>query len=194
MDLKNVDLLKLQTQYMQQDKTTQGLCAALTPQFQELAEEVRLALIYARISELDEPLLDELAWQFRVDWYDSEADISVKRNIIKKAIIVHKTIGTAYAVEQVLSTVFEYAVIQEWWEYGGEPYHFRVATDENFASQEEYDNWLKALNRAKRVSTIFDGVQRWIMNTDNLPEVGINYVWVDGAIWHDENIWKDGGV
>ncbi len=129
MDLKNIDLLSLQTSQMQQDPTVIALCSALNPQFQELGEEVTACLIYSRIDYLSDEILDELAWQMNVDWYDSTANIDVKRNLLKNSIRLHRIKGTPQAIIDAATTVFGKTKLQEWFEYGGNPYYFKMDVD-----------------------------------------------------------------
>ncbi len=130
MELQTLDLLKLQTGYMQQDLTTQALCAALGPLWQELGTLAWRALIYPRIDQLTGAALDAVAWGFHVDGYDTAADDAEKRRLIRSSFTVHKYKGTVYAVQQLVQSVFGgQARVQEWFEYGGSPYHFRVEVD-----------------------------------------------------------------
>ena len=41
-------------------------------------------------------------------------------------MLVHRRLGTKYAVETALGAVFPGTRVQEWFEYGGEPYMFKV--------------------------------------------------------------------
>jgi P2-related tail formation protein len=118
MDLKNVSLLNLQTAFMKKDPTTQALCVALEPIFRQLADEVKSCLIFCMIDELQVDVLDELAWQMHVDWYDANADINAKRKIIKTAFKIHRYRGTPYAVEEVVKAYFSEAGVSEWFELG----------------------------------------------------------------------------
>lgn len=151
LNLKDVDLLSLQTTHMKKDPTTQALCAALTPQFQQLAEEVKLCLIYSRVAELDHVALDELAWQMHIDWYDKTLDINKKRQLVKKASEVHRYRGTPYAVEEVIKTYFGDGYIQEWFEYGGEPYMFKVITSNPSVTGEQAQQFINVLNSVKNI-------------------------------------------
>ena len=83
-------------------------------------------IIYARIDELDEQTLDVLAYDLHVDWYDYSYPIEVKRQTIRDSVRVHRRLGTKYAVETALGAVFPGTRVQEWFEYGGEPYMFKV--------------------------------------------------------------------
>ena len=89
----------------------------------------RKAAIYCRIDELDEGVLDILATDLKVDWYDFDASLAEKRRTIKDSWFVHKRMGTKAAVERALSDVFPDSKVEEWFEYSGDPYHFRVILD-----------------------------------------------------------------
>lgn len=166
MDLKNVDLLSLQTSYMKQDPTTQALCAALNPHFRQLADEVKACLIYSRIDELDDAALDELAWQMHVDWYDSTAEIEIKRSLIKNAINVHRYRGTPFAVEETVKTYFGDGEVQEWFEYGGQPYYFKVMTTNTRVNTTLLNQFLKVLNSVKNARSWLEAVE--ITATDEM--------------------------
>lgn len=156
--LSNVDLLSLQTSYMKQDPTTRALCVALTPQFRQLADEVKVCLILARVNELDSAALDELAWQMHVDWYDANASVEIKRKLIKNAIKVHRYRGTPYAVEQVVRDYFGDGHVEEWFEYGGEPYHFRVVTSNPSVTAEQANQFAMAVDKVKNIRSRLEQV------------------------------------
>lgn len=168
MDLKNVNLLSLQPSFMRDDITTKGLCAAIQPQFTKLADEVKTCLIYGRIDELDSKVLDELAWQMHVDFYDANADVEQKRELIKKALMIHKTKGTPYAVETLISALFGDGYVEEWFEYGGEPYTFRVVTNNEAVTNEQAQKFIKALNSVKNARSWLDKVVLLLAENLNL--------------------------
>ncbi len=89
----------------------------------------REAAIYCRIDELDESVLDILAVDLKVDWYDYDANLETKRRMIYDSWRVHKRMGSVAAVENALSDVWPNSTVEEWFEYGGEPFHFRVILD-----------------------------------------------------------------
>ncbi|RCX20871.1 phage tail P2-like protein [Anaerobacterium chartisolvens] len=151
INLENINLLDLQSSQMKKDPTTIALCAALAPHFRQLAKEVRLCLIYSRIYELDETTLDELAWQMHIDWYDANATLQQKRELVKTAILIHRTRGTPYAVEELIKTYFGDGYIQEWPLYGGEPYMFKVVTSNPSVTDYQAAQFRKVLGYAKNI-------------------------------------------
>lgn len=85
--------------------------------------------IYHSIDALPESLLDILAYDFKVDWWDGNYSLSEKRQTLQDSWNVHRTMGTKYAVERAIAAVFQQATVEEWFTYGGEPYHFRLCID-----------------------------------------------------------------
>ncbi len=156
MDLSNVNLLQLQSLYMQQDPTTKGLCAAFNAQLLRVSNEVKSCLIYAGVDALNNALLDELAYSMHVDWYDPKASIDTKRTLIKKSIRVHRYRGTPYALEEVIKDYFQDAEIKEWFEYGGDPYTFRVAIRSGVVNSELLERFTMAVNAVKNVRSHMD--------------------------------------
>lgn len=91
--------------------------------------EISLLTLYPRIDELPENLLDILAYDFKVDWWDPNYTIEEKRRTLKDSWRVHKMLGTKAAVETAISAIYPKTKVQEWFEYGGKPYHFRIQLD-----------------------------------------------------------------
>ena len=173
MKLESVDLLSLQTKHMRNDPTTRALCAALTPQIRQLAQETKLALLYARVDSLPEVLLDELAWQTKIDWYDAKADIEIKRQLIKTAPVIKACLGTPFAVEEVIKIYFGDGYTQEWYEYGGESYMFKVITTNSAVTGELADQFISVLNAVKRNSAHLEEILIALSGEMNLYFAGV---------------------
>lgn len=108
------------------DETVLNVCDAIKGSLQEVSANTSLVLILSRLDELSEALIDELAWQYHVDFYDQTYDIAQKRELVRKALEHHRHKGTAGVVQDVVSILFENAKVEEWFDYGGQPYHFRI--------------------------------------------------------------------
>lgn len=70
--------------------------------------------------------LDELAWEYNIP-YDYDAHIDIKREWIARAIDLSRLHGTPEGIRQYMNGVFDDTEVLEAWDYGGEPYHFRMA-------------------------------------------------------------------
>lgn len=125
-DLYSVDFTRSLPPPLRNDPNMLALAQVIAEQLQTTAKQIRKNIIYARIDELDEQTLDILAYDLHVDWYDYSYPVEVKRQTIKDSVKVHRKLGTKYAVETALGAVFPGTRVEEWFEYGGDPYMFKV--------------------------------------------------------------------
>lgn len=61
-----------------------------------------------------------------MDWYDYSYDLEKKRETIKHSWNVHRRLGTKYAVETAISAIYPQTTVEEWFEYDGNPFYFRL--------------------------------------------------------------------
>ncbi len=73
-----------------------------------------------------EHLLPWLAWAFSVDVWDVRWPLEYRRRVVKEAIPLHREKGTRAGCKRALAALGIEADIEEWFEYGGRPYTFRV--------------------------------------------------------------------
>lgn len=124
--LDDVTLQELLPSSLQSAENVRQIADACDGKLSEVTQNIALTLIYCRIDTLDETIVDDLAWQFHVDFYDTELTLAQKRALVKSAIKDHKYKGTPWAVKSVVATVAGAAQTEEWFDYSGTPYHFRV--------------------------------------------------------------------
>lgn len=158
MKLYDLNFIKLLPPFMQEDPAVQGLAAAMDEIISGLSVSVSRLSTWDHIDELSVAELDELAWELNIPWYESTAPIEVKREIIKNSDITHQRLGTKWAVESVIKTYFGDGYIMEWFEYGGEPGHFRVYSSNPSLNNERLTEFLSLLNKTKRASAKLDGI------------------------------------
>lgn len=122
----------------------------------ELAER---AVIYAAVDSLPEEVLDLLAYDFSIDWYDYSYTLETKRAVFKDAIKVKKRLGTKYAVATAIGSIYPQSEIEEWFDYEGQPSHFRVVLDlSNSREPADYEKIKEAVKFYKRLTAKLDGV------------------------------------
>lgn len=115
---------------LQKDPSVVALAEIVAGVLAKRPEEIDWLRIYPAIDQLDEPLLDILAYDFKVDWWDADYSLEEKRRTLKGSWRVHKTLGTKAAVETALRAIYPKAWAEPWFKYeGGEPYHFRLHID-----------------------------------------------------------------
>lgn len=115
-----------------------------------------LLLIYPAIDSLNEQLIDYLAVQMHVDEYDDTENLDVKRQQVKRSFLLHRLKGTKYAVQKAVSTVYQSAKVEEWPEYSGEPYHFRVT------GITAPMNETKTINKLVRLINAYKNTRSWL--------------------------------
>ena len=82
--------------------------------------------IYTSLDTATEPVLDALAINWKVDWYDTGYSVEQKRRIIKTALTVRRLMGTVGAVKLQADAIYPGTMLEEWFEYGGQPGTFRL--------------------------------------------------------------------
>lgn len=86
-------------------------------------------LMVLLIDHVDERLLNLLAEHFHLlddEGWSLAKDNKEKREILKSSIEIHRLKGTKYAVERVLRLLNIDGKINEWFEYNGRPFNFKV--------------------------------------------------------------------
>lgn len=115
---------------LQRDRDAVALAEVTARLLSRRPEEIDRLRIYPAIYQLDEKLLDTLAYDFKVDWWDANYTLEEKRRTLADSWRVHKMLGTKAAVEMAIRAIYPNTDVQEWFEYeGGKPYHFKLNID-----------------------------------------------------------------
>lgn len=155
----DTDLSDLVPQNLLEFKEIADICKALKLPMDDVVGSIFYDAIITNFDKMPEEVVDLLAWQWHVDYYDSTADVKTKRKLVKESLEVHRHKGTKYAVNMVVSAISEGYYIEEWFEYGGKPYHFRIVeTDGDLISYSEKEI-IKAVKDSKNVRSWLDGVR-----------------------------------
>lgn len=85
-----------------------------------------LVLLLPNLDDLPDDVLDHLATQYHCDFYDKNLAADVKRTMIRDSFAWHRIKGTPKAVQKILDMFMSNAYIEEWFDYGGEPFHFKI--------------------------------------------------------------------
>lgn len=128
-DLTRENLVGTLPPALRKDPSAVALAEAMADLLARRLDEIEQLRIYPVIDRLDEQLLDILAYDFKVDWWDSEYSLEEKRRVFKDSWYVHQHMGTKAAVETAIRAIYPLTTVEEWFEYGGEPYHFKIHID-----------------------------------------------------------------
>ena len=127
-------------------------------QLHELDTLNELICLYPGINELSSELVDALAIHFHVDFYDTSLSLDKRRALVKNSIRWHMKKGTKAAVQELVQTVFESGIVSEWFEYGGNPYCFKVTTVDTMPSEGEINRLINAINSVKNARSHLDAI------------------------------------
>lgn len=158
MNEMNCNIERLLPRFILSDKNGYAIAKAIEHIFQRVADAaVRGVEIIQDPQKMPEWRLDELANELGC-LYDFNGTIEQKRYWIENATYLYTVYGTPQAIYNFLEGYFQNVQVEEFWEYGGEPFHFRVTV-----SGESYDAkkiaWAqKAIENVKNVRSVLDAV------------------------------------
>ena len=117
--LRGTHLIDLCTPSISYDRQVQSACKAWDVQMFQVMDATGSVIMIPNIMNIkDSTLVDILAWQFHVDFYDASQSLDLRKRLVQMSIIWHKTKGTVALVEDVLDTYWPGgATIEEWFQY-----------------------------------------------------------------------------
>lgn len=159
MKLNSVSTIDIIPPYMQNDLSVIGLSAAADLIFQRLYERILQMDFFTKLELLTDQDLDYIADAQNIVWYDRQSTKDVKINVIKNAEKVFWYMGTVSAVESVMNDIFGESEIKEWFDYDGNPYHFKILSYDPDVTEEDVKSFLAAISRVKRKGAVFDNIE-----------------------------------
>lgn len=155
------NMLRVLPDVLARDKKAYALAKAAAEAIEAVTAEIPAAQIYTAIDTLPEGLLDILAHDFKVDWWDGNYTLEQKRQTLKDSWRVHRMLGTPAAVELAISAIYPDTTVSEWFEYDGKPYHFRLNIDATYETvdQAKHQRVLERVEFYKNLRSVLDGVE-----------------------------------
>lgn len=151
-----------------------ALSKAFDEQMMKLLDYSEIVFFYCNVKGLPEPMLDIISNNFNIAGYDKSYDITIKSQLILEAFLVKSKLGTPYAVEKIVSTIFGSGIVEEWFEYGSEPYYFRIDSANPELLQEDEKKFLSILEKTKNVRSWLEKI-RIILESETPFYVGTVY-------------------
>lgn len=160
---------------LQNDNKMFALATSIADILSLRSAEIDRLVIYARIGSLPEDILDILALDFKVDWWDANYTLEEKRKTLRDSWSVHRTLGTKGAVEKALAAIYADTRVSEWFEYGGRPYCFKLLIDTSYEDVDpvKHRRVLDRLAFYKNLRSHLDGIEYIALQTDMPTTVGI---------------------
>lgn len=157
--VNDLTVSKLLPSSLKSDVFTIALVNATEKELKQAFREAESLADLSNIDQLPEYLLDYIAYQKHVDFYENTLSIEIKRGLIKRSRFFHQHKGTPAAVEELINMIFGDGKVVEWFEYDGQPFHFKVVTNNRSVTQEKAEEFLRALNSVKRKTAILDKIE-----------------------------------
>jgi len=176
-DFKTIELF---APNLREDENIQAFAGILDEVFSELTEQDLQKLFVYAIDSQPEEVLDWLAWQFHVEGYDLAKTVEEKRNLVKSAIELHRYKGTKYAVEKALSSLSLDGEVKEWFEYGGQPYRFKLYIKSVMSDPELWGKLILLVNEYKNERSWLDGVG---IHREHRQELNVGLLVANGKLY-----------
>ena len=158
MDIQETKLIDIVPEFMRDDQTVRGLCAAADAMFAKLIDAIHISWWRKYINELGSKELDVIASLIGIPWYDDAADIQTKREVLYGYENVVSISGTADAVKYALKDLFGDVEVIEWPDYCGEPYHFKLNVNDKL-TEDNTKRFQSVVDSAKNVRSIMDSIE-----------------------------------
>ena len=104
-----------------------------------LYDTLQSVVFWADINSADDMLLNSMAAEIDCPFYENGMSIEQKRELIAVSDIYNSRTGTTSAVDKLIAAAFKNGNIQEWYEYGGNPYCFKINMDSSSSKSEMND-------------------------------------------------------
>lgn len=158
MDIQETKLIDIVPEFMRDDQTVRGLCAAADAMFAKLIDAIHISWWRRYINELGSKELDEIALLIGIPWYDEAADVQIKREVLYGYENVVSIAGTAEAVKYALKDLFGDVEVIEWPDYSGDPYHFKLNVDAKL-TEDNTRRFQSVVDSAKNIRSTMDSIE-----------------------------------
>ena len=168
--LKELSFLDLAPSSITGDAKVQSIIKAADLELHRVAGNIEKVLILPRLDELPENVLDLLAWQWHVDFYELARSVEAKRDFIRTSILWHRKKGTVWAILKALDMIGVKGTFTPWWELKddegnviGKPYTFALdaeLTDEYW----KRSDWETPTQNIRRIVRESKAKRSWMSN------------------------------
>lgn len=156
--IDDVSLLELVPPNLQTNPDVIAVGCAIDKQWQKLANKIKYVLTYVDIDNASSKVVDMLAVELNVDFYDQSLPLATRCTLVKNGYKYKVFKGTAWAVEQAVDNVFADTYIREWFNYDGEPYHFEAVVAMELPDEATTNRIIAVINKTKNVRSVLDKV------------------------------------
>lgn len=172
--------------------------------FSDTVKAVNKINMYANLHDLEEAILDHLLFKHHVTETEGASLAATKEekiNLILNSDYMHEIKGTGEAIEHVLRLLNIRGKVSEWFEYGGDPYYFRldlVEIENRGFGQRELTLLIQLINIYKNRRSWLDTIKVYLTTRTRVyhacsTTVGLNqtiHPYLPGEILTEVNVAK----
>ena len=117
-----------------------------------------------------------MAAEIDCPFYENGMSIEQKRELIAVSDIYNSRTGTTSAVDKLIAAAFKNGNIQEWYEYGGNPYCFKINMDSSSSKSEmnDFNYFFSMLRKIKNARSKLEVINiSKDLHTSNLHSAGV---------------------
>lgn len=185
------EFLQLLPSVLQKDKKLCALALATADILDRQYEYISYDNVYGCIDALPESLLDILAKDFKIDWWNPNYTLEEKRATLKSSWKIHRKLGTRSAVIAGVSDIYSDTTIKEWFEYGGDPYNFKLVVNSN-ERMNDFDKLIAVINRVKYYKNVRSHFGKIEFRSTERVQRYIGLALQEGQVLHISNVpWGD---
>lgn len=154
-DIQPADILP---EGLRNDVSAMGIAYAVCRQIQKWCAYNDSIMIYYMLESMPDEVLDLMATEYRTPAYSPNYSIDVKRALIADTMLYFMKLGTPMAVRRIVTSIFQSGTVQEWFEYGGKPHHFKINIANPNVGPDDLNEFVRQLKSVKRLSSWLDSI------------------------------------
>lgn len=147
---------------MKHNPEIKALSYAVLKEKRRIMEKAAKTLLMCDMDEVTEETLDYLAVELRTPAYSDSYPLETKKELVTGTLPYYRKLGTPSAVNWLIRAIFGTGDIEEWYEYGGEPYHFRAyigkTINESSITPENITEFRRIVAKVKRLTAWLDEI------------------------------------
>lgn len=136
---------------LQPDASVKAVCYALDRAFWQLVKSMGRLVVLADLENQPERIYDALALDLKVIGYRTNMPLSQKRALVLEARAAQMDKGTAGRVEKLMNEVFGDAELEEWFQYDGNPFMFRIVSSNPDLQDADAEYFQSVLEQVKNL-------------------------------------------
>lgn len=165
-NLPSISLLDILPPNLCDDKCIVAAAKSIDAINQHSTSKLPTGVLISNIDQLTDNMLNVMAWQWHLENFDVNWPETTKRGVIKQSLTWHRKKGTKAIVQDVVDKLFVKCMVEEWYEYNGKPYMFRLkgSLDDIKTIGPQKNEILYAINSTKNVRSWLDYIVLFASN------------------------------